>query len=537
MKGFTKTKLAIATAGALFAGITSVSALNASYTGVEPEFAKNLLGLNTAEVSNTFSLGLNLDIADLVIGRTTGFGVRITLLDGVTWGAGAAATVGVDIDADADFNGVGEACDPAGPTPLNCAWSITTNGIGSNVATFTVSPGTTPAGLPAGEIMQFAANQLDVTSLASTLGAGLPVKADIVLFDPVTAQILLTLQQQVLYTAAEATTTTINGGDTLKRIDVGGSGGASGDDDSKTLFSPGTAPTTIGPINNPVHQDYFFAGTVEAGLVSPLKSSVGTVASLWDSLGTNPGTGTFQYASTSIDNLDVTVSGSDFSSFAQMWLEDASNPAVIAGDECNPGNLAAANLATIGADTAAMTAPIATVTGDLYNICIQVDGVTVVEAQDLNATAQIDLDPLATMSGLLVDPALAGNAITPLQFNGDVLEIHFFNDNQNTGQESRLRISNKGDTAGLVRVVGIDDAGVVSPEATLVLAAGHSAQVRSEDFVNGTGIVTGAMGLPTKGKWRLTVTAEYEGLEVTNFIRNIESGIITNFTPSKVTNN
>ena len=124
MKGFTKTKLALATAGALLtATAMAAPGLDVSYPAAEPAFALNLLGVATAEVSNTQALSINTLITDLVIGRTTGFGVRITLT-GAEFAAGAATTIGTAIDADADFGGV-----------VGSAWTVSAETIAANVAT------------------------------------------------------------------------------------------------------------------------------------------------------------------------------------------------------------------------------------------------------------------------------------------------------------------------------------------------------------------------------------------------------------------
>jgi len=498
---FTKTKLALATAGALTAGmVAAVPGLDAGYPAAEPDFATILLGTATAEVSNTQAFGIDTLITDLVIGRTTGFGIRMTLT-GAEFAGTAVASVGADITG-----GV-----------ANEDWTLASSTIAANIGTFTVSPGTVPVGLPVGEILSFAIDALDVTAVDGSLGMGTDVTADIEFFDPVTATVLLE-NTATLYTAAEGTMLAYGAGDTDSRIDVGGQ-----NSDSKTDFS------LDGVINNGT-QAYFHAGVVTASLVGT--SSAGTTAAAWDNANV------FQY-NVATDTMEITVTGDDFTSFTDMWLEDISDGGYDATEPCNVGNVAMAN-ASLDVDAAGtlMSAPVAVATGDVYNVCLSVDGTTI-EDQELDISGTFDLDPADTQTGVLVDPGNTIGSITPLQYNGDVLEVHFFNDDGNVGQESRLRISNKGNTDGLVRIVGVDDAGVESPEATLTLAAGESVQVKSTDLINGTGVVDAAtgLGLPTVGKFRLTVTAEYDGLEVTNFVRNIEAGILTNFTPSEESSN
>jgi len=501
MKGFTKTKIALATAGLLASGIaTNVAALDGAYAAPEPDYTQNLLGLATAEVTNVNAFGVSTEITDVVIGRTTGFGLRITLT-GAEFAAGANGTVGTGIDADADFGGV-----------VNTAWTIGAQTYGTTTATITINPGTTPAGLPVGEILTFVAGDLDVDTVSASLGAGIPVTALIEFFDPVTAAVLLTTIETI-YDTAEGTDVALTLGNAVKRIDVGGAVNG-----SKTDFSPD------GTINNATPEDYFFAGTVVVGLNAAGTSSAGTAAAAWDNAGA------FQY-NVAADTVTITLTGDDFSAFANVWLEDSALTGP--GTECTAGIPVGQDATVIDAAGTAMTAAIdAAATGETFNICLDVDVATVIEDQIINATAQVNLDPAATMAGLLINPTATMAAISPLVYNGDVIEVHFFNDNGNVGQESRLRISNKGTTSGLVRIVGIDDAGVTSAEATLTLNSEESVQVKTNDLILGTNGVTGGLGLPTQGKYRLTVTAEYDGLEVTNFVRNIDSGILTNFTPS-----
>ena len=515
MTGFNKTKLALATAGVLFtATATAAPGLEVSYPAAEPAFASNLLGLATAEVSNTQVLSIDTVITDLVIGRTTGFGIRMTLT-GAEFAAGATATIGTGIDEDTDFDGL-----------VGQAWSIASETIAGNVATITIEPGAVPAGLPVGEIMNFAVNALDVTAVNGSLGMGGTVTAAIELFDPVTATVLLE-NSATLYTAQEGTLVTIAGGDTVSRVDVGGAVNS-----SKTDHSPD------GTINHPTPVDIFHAGTVTAGLNPDGTSAAGTTYVDYNAADA------FNYDADGDDTLTVTLTGTDFGSFTSVWLEQTAG--ILVADACTAGSagvgVADVNTAGVGTPLDAagevLTADIDfATTGESFYVCLETNGTDIIDDQGLDVSASIDLDPAPEYAaGALVDPADTAGAITPLQYNGDVIEVHFFNDNQNVGQESRIRVSNKGNTAGLVRIVGIDDAGVSSAEAVITLGAEESIQLRSSDLINGTGAVTGAMGLPTQGKWRLTVTAEYDGLEVTNFVRNIESGILTNFTPSKEAN-
>jgi len=542
MNGFKKTKIALATATAILATTAAISAplIDVNRTGVEPVYAINLLGNSTAIVTNTATVDIDALIGGNFIGRTTGFAVRITLTGGETFTAGTAATIG------AALNSVTPAED----------WILTaTPALPSTTLTITASPGVAPYAIQQGTMITFAAGAINVGAVNTTLGVGTDVVADVVLFDPVTTNTLETISNVVLFTSGEATaySVTATGGNTTTRIDVGGQVNA-----SKTDLS------ADGTINNATPVNFYHVGRATVGLTAA-KSASGTAAVAWDSNGAPVG-GTFQY-SVAADRAYFTLSGDEgnLTGVTNVWLEDAS---AVVGAACDGvGDTLLSTGTTLAGGVAHMIAPLTAASGETYDVCLSTGAIpatTVINDQTLTGSISVDLDytgaavlnlaavPLEIFAGgnflggapapgsqLLVDNTTAGmGALQPLAYNGDVLEVHFFNDDGNIDKESRLRVTNKGSTVGTVRIHGIDDAGTGSAtDATFTLGAGESVNLKTGEIIQGGGaIITGSgIGLPPlgSGKYRLIVTAEYDGLEVTNYVRNKSAGILTNFTPSK----
>ena len=125
-----------------------------------------------------------------------------------------------------------------------------------------------------------------------------------------------------------------------------------------------------------------------------------------------------------------------------------------------------------------------------------------------------------------------GSCALVLQFNGSVVKVFTFNPAGNTTQESFLRVSNWGNTAGKVTVEGWDDAGLAPPNGnvTFTLGAGETLQFNSSKLENGDPALTGSFGDIPNGKWRLVVTGEFDGMAVTSLNHNNTAGTLTNLT-------
>lgn len=516
MTRFTKTKIALATAGVLLTGLSSTaSAFTGAFSAAEPVYAQNLLGLASATVSNTNPFTINGTVADAFFGRNQAFTIRLTL-NGADFvgGAGNIPTLHGDLAAKGWL-----------VTPASVAVGT---GALANTMSIPVDPdplaSTTAVG--ADNLIEFAAGALTVNNVAGSLGAGQPVTMSGVFQDPVSGLILGTFTNVPVYTAAEATSTVVStlGALTAPRIDVGSTGGAGGADASKTFISPN------GTINNVTHDLFFHAGHVAVGLAGP-RSAAGTAAVNYN----NAGNFQFDGPATGVDSVNVTVMGDgSFASVNDVWL--APN-----GDTCNPRvSVSGAAPAVISAAGTSLSTAITGAAGNDFEICMGFDGVTQIDDQNLSADAQTILntdDAVAPDAMGLLDPAGVMGDLLPLQFNGDVVEIQFVNSQNNVTQRSRVRLSNTGGTDGIVTFTGIDDDGTASTgSASFTLNAGESTVVQIGDIENGTAPITaGAMGTPPKGsgKWRLTITAEFDGMEVTNFIRH-DGNIIVDMTKTTV---
>ena len=504
MTRFTKTKIALATAGVLMTGLSSTaSAFTGAFAGVEPVYAQNLLGDASAVVSNTNAFTISGAVADGFFGRNQAFTLRLTL-NGANFATGATPTIHGDLAAK--------------------NWTVGAFASSTNTMSIPVDPipGLGVA-LGADNLIEFAAGALSVDTVTGTLGAGMAVTMSADFVDPVGGGILASFVAIPVYSAAEATTTVVSTMNalTVPKIDVGSTGGAGGVDASKTFISPD------GTINNATHDLFFHAGHVAVGL-GGARSAAGTTAATYNNAGV------FQFdGGAGVDTVGVTLKGDgSFASVNDVWL--APN-----GDTCSPKVALSAAPVAISAAGTSVSTTITGNTGNDFEICMAFDGTTNIDDQNLSADAQIilNLDDALGAPDLLIDPAGVMGNLLPLQFNGDVVEIQFVNSQNNVTQRSRVRLSNTGGTSGIVTFSGIDDDGTPSTgSASFTLNAGESTVANIDEIENGTAPITsGAMGTPPKGsgKWRLTITSEFDGLEVTNFIRH-DGNIIVDMTKTTV---
>ena len=112
--------------------------------------------------------------------------------------------------------------------------------------------------------------------------------------------------------------------------------------------------------------------------------------------------------------------------------------------------------------------------------------------------------------------------------------VGFFNPASTLGQESRLRLVNRGASSVAVTVEGVDDAGEPGSGAVrLTLPARGSRMLTAEELESGDAAeLSGALGDGT-GSWRLLVTADGT-LEVMHLLASTVSGEMTNLSAGPV---
>lgn len=162
--------------------------------------------------------------------------------------------------------------------------------------------------------------------------------------------------------------------------------------------------------------------------------------------------------------------------------------------------------------------------GGSATVCVTVDGTTPLTAQ------QFDSDNV--FLGINGDLETDACNLAPLEYNGSVVKVYHVNPARNNTAQSFVRVINPSNTTGMVTVVGYDDAG--NPEAAPIrfnLPAGQSMQFNSDDLEDGNAakFLSGAFGDGT-GKWRLEITGEFDGMVVQGLNRNSIDGTVTNLT-------
>jgi len=480
---------------ALALAVMAVSALGApsafaiTVTNAVPPGTSTLPTLvadvDVQNAASTVALGetdVNISDTDLIIGRTTGFSVRIDLPSGATFNTLAAPTVGLALKG-----GVG-----APSTP----WTVTLAAGGGNTdsyAVYSVQPAAGSTGVVNGNALSWASGTgIVLANVAGLATAGGTVAAKVTFADPNTAQVILTpVTANVLQSSDPLAYSVAPSSTLLKKIDVGSAVIA-----GKTGFSPN------GTLNNASPEYFFEAGT----------PTVGVKANVLDATGA-----AFTWAAA--DTVDLTVTGT-FNAFTQTG---ASVTLQIA-----PATCAAPNAGTEIQGT--VTASQVTFAGVPY-ISLNAGAGILCFAVPANNAQVIDATSVAVVTRTATGKTNTGSADgLAMKYNGPVAVVYTFNPAGNTTQQSFLRISNTGNVSGPVTITGQDDTGAAAAGSVkLTLAPGQSVQLTSDDLQNGNAAkgLTGALGAGT-GKWILTVTGEISGMEVTNLNRNNSSGTVSN---------
>lgn len=411
---------------------------------------------------------INVVTTDQIIGRTTGFSVRLTLNNGATFGTAVTST---NLTVGGAATGTWTAAVAAG------------GGTTDNVVVITLSPSAANSSITSGDLLDLSGITVD--------GSSAPVTATIDFFDPVTTQTIL---NSINFTALSVA-------DPLKysfspsvenpnaKIDVGSLNGG-----SKEGFS------ATGAVNGPRVQ-YFDAGDVEIGVNTGVLDAAGNNFS-WD--GTN-------------DTVDLTVTGS-FGAFGAT----GGSVFLTAGGECSaPGTVTAGTVNATGTAVTFPTLSVGAIQGS--ELCFVAPGDQVISATPVATSVVV------TRAATTKTTSGSANG-APMQYNGPVDVVYTFNPASNTSMQSFLRISNTGDTGGLITITGVDDNGVPSAgSVSFNLDAGHSVQLTAQDLENGNAAkgLTGALGAGT-GKWILTVTGEVPSMEVTNLNRSSSTDMVNN---------
>ena len=484
-----KNSLAVAVALGL-----GLSAAAAAYT-VQTAGDTDPVMVATADIVNASTdIGVNeattiaLTASDFILGRTTGFTIRVSLNKGAEFANGLTAgdlTVGA----------------------ANGTWipTIAAGGAaGDGFVVINMDPGAATA-LTTGDLLTInaaatvtapAVGGLVLENLESLQTKGNTIEAAIQFVDPVTASaimspsaVTLLMSGDPVVLACDATT-----GQAQKRIDVGSDPGVQ---ESKTYFSSG------GPIGW-LDSGYINLGEVSAEVATGFSTS-------------------FTYLAT--DEFVTVVTG-DFSAF------DAANPDAVgvflsSMADCSTQDVAGAVSVANGTVTFEYTGADVAIagTGFAMNLCAQVNAGNEVVIDDSNVSV------VTTFSRGAVEASGAACNLLPLRYNGSVVEVYHVNPAGNTTAQSFVRVINPSDQGGLVTMVGIDDAGNVSPEVSFFVGDNASQQVNSDDLElgNPTKGVNGMWGNGT-GKWRAIVTGEFAGMRVQAMNRNATDGTVTNLT-------
>jgi hypothetical protein len=490
MSSFKKNSLAAALV--LGMGLAGSAAAYTYWTAgdVNPERVANFAFTgSTAQVyTMQQTVQIRVDSADLILGRSTGFNVRMDLPNSLFNGLPGA---GDSLDDTAIYGG---AALPAGWTIRIAAGGTS----GSNFVVFNVIPpdgGT--AGIVPGEIIKIDGLQLRSVEELATAGGQIP--ADFRFVDPVTAQVLepgRSDKRLILLESGNPLNRAClpENGDATKKIDVADTS-ASGGFLSKTAFSA--------------------TGEIGGAAVS------GDEATEFDfgdyRVGVDPA---FSFGYLATDTFVSTMTGPNAftPAFTSIYLStdncETSAVAGVIGTGANANRVTFSyNLAQVGG----------TATGFTVAVCGTVNGTSVI--LDNNP---ISISTVATRGENNLP--LAGCELLPLTYNGSIVKVYSVNEANTTTAQSFIRVINPSNTAGKVTVVGWDDNGNFRGPLTFNLPARNSRQFNSQDIEDGNAAkFTGAFG-DGVGKWRLEITGEFSGMRVASLNRNTTDGTVTNLT-------
>ncbi len=474
---------------AIAASLAAPSAMALTVTAGTPNVA-NVDIEDDATVAAVGKLDIAMAGTDLIIGRTVGFSVRIDLENGAEFdGISALPTVGAAL--------------PGGPL----GWTVTKaagGGAGETFVVYSVQPGTDSTGVINGVALSFAANSIEVANVEGLKATGAEVKAKVTFADPGTATAILTPVTQTILKSVNPLDYKVAAIPAFAnaRVDVGTSGGTV---TSKTRFAPNGGINTAGTTSRT-----FGAGTLTVGVVS---APVAAVPRALDDAAAP-----FAWAGT--DKVTVSLSG-DLAAFKNVTTPAANNAYVLltATGTClatttNPNAGIAAGTVAAGAVTFAAVNYSALSTGSAEICLVAPTGNVVINSTDINTSVKV----LRTATNAELS---ANGAASSIKYNGPVVEVDHFNPASNSSQISYLRIINPSSAPGLVSISGVCDNGDVQAPVSLTLAAGNAVLLTAADMAAGNKGLSSSFAQCSAGKSRLTVTGEFNGMKVQNFLRNV----------------
>lgn len=436
------------------------------------------------------SLSVDVVGTDLIIGRTTGFSVRVELSNGAEFATLGAPTVG---------SALGTPDDPATAANDSTLWSVSlaSGGVGFGYAVYSVQPTASSEGIVAGPALSWAANAITVDNAAGLAKAGATLSTTVTFADPNTAQEILKAQTAQIAKSANPLVFSIDtsAGDVKAKVDVGSTDNYG----SKMSFSPD------GDVGDIAQTLRFNAGLVDIDVAAGINAvNDATAAFTWDVA----------------DTVELTVDGK---------LTAFATAGVVLNSAATCASATDGQVGVVDSAKAVISGTLAQVDGQY--LCFAAPGTKVIEATAVNANAIVE----RTATGLTnsgSDDALS------LAYNGAVRFVNHFNPSANVAQESFLRVTNTSAVAGKITIDGICDDGTASiSPASFELGAGRSILLTSKDIESGNSIKGLSQGLGActadaaagvTSKYRLTITGEVGSLEVQNFLRNVNSaGTVT----------
>ena len=435
------------------------------------------------QIAQPYSLSspviVSTQVGDNIIGRTTGFQVRLTLKDGFLWDI-AGNTTPTTLT-------VGPALQAGAP------WIVTISPAsdGTPFLVFSVQPQAGSSAIVAGDIGSIAGLYFNSPTPPAD---GALVDATLFAVDSNSSAVIGVEEMQLArFTDGLAVTcvATPESAAEFAKIDVKADGSIG--DAAKTDFVLGS-PWTIGTGT---------ATTANLGAIN-FASSAGV---------------TFNAASTFAINV-TPQSRTGVVSFGASNTPNCAAQFGVDSVASVPGGVY--NITFTGAD-AGIVAP-ATSNAETVYLCINVNGTSALAAQTflvntgVNGVTQPEACPVA-----------------PLNFNGSVVKVFNWNPSQNTRQESLVRIVNDGSVSGDVSIIGINDDGTQVGPVRFNLPRTNAVFLSAKDLETGVddntpGIAfTGSLGAAT-GKRRLEITGEFDRMIVQGYSRNGSTNTLSNTT-------
>lgn len=364
-------------------------------------------------------------------------------------------------------------------------------GSGLNTVSYTITPAGT--GVAVGDGIQFAATGITINGVAALGAPGSTLSATAQVFDPNTSTQLGSDSTVILVRTIEGWVVTFTPGVNTQRIDVGSPS-------LKRFFGTGTVGTAV-------ETTVFNAGRV----------AVITNTTLTSVLTLNLATAT----------APVNIFGADLSPFKTITGGTGGSVYLATAAGCPTGGSIAATVAINNLSAAIAVSTTAAAVNTAGFLCFDSNAITNVNAQTLSSSLAV------AQASHNAGPTVTSTSTTleNMQFNGSNADVSSFNPGTNTSIVSFLRVSNTSLAPGKLSITPTCDTGL-SPGTAVVtsIAAGRSVLIEAAHLELGGGVVaTGAGSCGAGVKSRLSITGEFDGMRVQNFMRhNTSVGVVTN---------